>query len=154
MSHAQRTAQDHARWSVTFHKETWRDRVGKEHVGAEPAMRQIIVDGGYSFKSQEPAKCDFCVENIPVEVFGPMDTETGHEHDIWKLGELLKDGRWYRALWFYTAEIIKQPNLVACALGIFVRLGFDLKRKSRIDISNLSANIILEELGLTRKEAA
>ena len=114
MSHAQRTAQDHARWTTTHtsmpkHPRKLEDTKLERPVRrlCERLSRELIV----TFASQD-ARYDFWLQGVPIDVQGPHhEDQTQLDHDGFKASKIIELG-FPSPLFIYPNEVNKKLELL------------------------------------------
>ena len=114
MSHAQRTAMDHARWSVTTHNPPKHPRKLEDTNLERPVRRlcerlsrELIVN----FASQD-LRYDFWLQGVPIDVQGPHHKkQTQLDHDGFKASQIIELGL-PSPLFIYPNEILNKSELV------------------------------------------
>ena len=112
MSHAQKTAQEHARWSVTSHNP--RSFMTKtEDTTPERILRRILEElsremDGLSFKSQD-GRYDFWLQGVPIDVQTSLhEKQKRRDHDAFKASKVIELG--YPSPLFLTEKQLKHSR--------------------------------------------
>jgi hypothetical protein len=106
----------HARYAITQHNPTWKEKIPLEDTRGERALRRILESlsrelDGLSFKSQD-GRYDFWLCGIPIDVQSPSHAkQTQKDHDALKASEAIKAG-FPAPILIEQQVIFEQPDLV------------------------------------------
>jgi hypothetical protein len=106
----------HARYAITQHNPTWKEKIPKEDTLGERALRRILESlsrelEGLTFKSQD-GRYDFWLCGIPIDVQGPShQKQTQRDHDAFKASEAIKAG-FPAPILIEQQDILDHPDLV------------------------------------------